>query len=232
MTEYTLDAGSVLIIPGYTDSEVLQLNGGTTTQTNDETNTNNTSSSTDKLTNTTTTDSISTNRDNTSITTNNEIKPPNAMYFHVKNVEYTPQIKDYEEFNSAQGLILIEKACDRYAEVKFDVLVHQKLSSITGNLQISNEDKRGTNLYVEDFHQAQAEGGFELWQYPQDYNDKFIELRRSFFDNLRGRPLTIISPLFPNITVGYMTECDYSISEGEEEASYNITIREVTNTGF
>ena len=57
-------------------------------------------------------------------------------------------------------------------------------------------------------------------------------MRNGFFDDLYGRPLTIVSPLFPAMPVAYLTECTYNINEGEEEATYNVTFRETDNTGF
>ena len=160
-----------------------------------------------------------------------KVEPPHAMYFNVRNVEFTPHGKDYEEFDSAQGMILVEKACDRFAEVQLEVLVHQRLSSVTGKLSYENNNQ-DVDIHVEDFHYNTDEEYSFLWVYPEDYDDKFVELRKSFFDNLQGRPLTVISPLFPTIVVGYMTECDYSIGEGEEESAWSITIREVNNWGF
>ena len=57
-------------------------------------------------------------------------------------------------------------------------------------------------------------------------------MRNGFFDDLYGRPLTIVSPLFPAMPVAYLTEATYNINEGEEEATYNVTFRETDNTGF
>ena len=213
--------GAVLIVPGYTESELLQ-----NAQTTSSKSKSSSSYSKDQLTNTTTTESTVNKQ-----TSDTKVTLPPAMYFNVRNVEYTPHGKDYEEFNSAEGLILLEKACDRYAEVQLEVLVHQRLSSVTGSVTLDKE-KRDTLVHVEDFTTGADSDGTILWSYPEAYDEKFIELRRTFFDNLVGRPLTVVSPLFPAIPVGYMTECDYSIGEGEEESAWSITIKEVDNWGF
>ena len=224
MTEYGMTKGAVLIVPGYTDAELLQNANASSGKNKNSTNK---SYSKDHLTNTTTKETTANNKANS---TAKAALPP-AMYFNVRNVEYTPHGKDYEEFNSAEGLILLEKACDRYAEVQLEVLVHQRLSSVTGTVTLDKE-KRDTLVHIEDFTTGSDSDGTILWSYPEHYNDQFIELRRSFFDNLVGRPLTVVSSLFPAIPVGYMTECDYSIGEGEEESAWSITIKEVDNWGF
>ena len=223
MAEYGMTKGAVLIVPGYTDAELLQ-NANVASKKNQSAS--GKSYSKDHL-------SKKTKKERTVNKENNKSKVslPPAMYFNVRNVEYTPHGKDYEEFNSAEGLILLEKACDRYAEVQLEVLVHQRLSSVTGSVTLDKE-KRDTLVHIEDFRTGADSDGTILWSYPEHYNDKFIELRRSFFDNLVGRPLTVVSSLFPAIPVGYMTECDYSIGEGEEESAWTITIKEVDNWGF
>ena len=65
---------------------------------------------------------------------------------------------------------------------------------------------------------------------PADFTDSYIEIRRGFFDKYIGRPLTLVSDLFPIISVCYITDLSYNIDEGEEEAKYSITFREVDNT--
>jgi len=223
MAEYGMTKGAVLIVPGYTEAELLQNAQATS---NKNKGTSGSSYSKDQLTKTTTKESTIHKS-----TTKSKVSLPPAMYFNVRNVEYTPHGKDYEEFNSAEGLILLEKACDRYAEVQLEVLVHQRLSSVTGSVTLDKE-KRDTLVHVEDFTTGVDSDGTILWSYPEHYDEKFIELRRTFFDNLVGRPLTVVSSLFPAIPVGYMTECDYSIGEGEEESAWSITIKEVDNWGF
>ena len=97
MVQYKIHSDKVLIIPGYTDEEVLQNTGKKKTR---------------------------------------KITPPAAFYFEVENVQYTPNIASYEDFNSAQGLIKVEKACDRFAEVEMNILVHQNISDQKGKIMI------------------------------------------------------------------------------------------------
>ena len=221
MAEYGMTKGAVLIVPGYTEAELLQNSKSTSKSTSSGS-----SYSKDHLTKTTTKEKTTGKHSKSA-----KVSLPPAMYFNVRNVEYTPHGKDYEEFNSAEGLILLEKACDRYAEVQLEVTVHQRLSSVTGSVSLDKEN-RETLVHVEDFTTGLDSDGTILWSYPEHHDEKFIELRRSFFDNLVGRPLTVVSSLFPAIPVGYMTECDYSIGEGEEESAWSITIKEVDNWGF
>lgn len=156
------------------------------------------------------------------------VEPP-ALYFSVDNVQYTPHIKSYEEFASAQGGIEIEKACDRSAEIELDVLVHQNLSDQKGDILI-NKQTREARLRVEDnsIEEGDRDDGIytNRWVRPEEYTDEYIELRSGFFKDLDGRPLTIVSSLFPPMPVGFMTECNFNIPQGEEEASYSVTFKE------
>ena len=165
MAEYGVTKGAVLIVPGYTDAELLQ-NANSTSEKNKSTSRK--SYSKDQLTNTTTKESTVNKSKN-----NAKAPLPPAMYFNVRNVEYTPHGKDYEEFNSAEGLILLEKACDRYAEVQLEVLVHQRLSSVTGTVTLDKE-KRDTLVHIEDFTTGSDSDGTILWSYPEHYNDKLF----------------------------------------------------------
>ena len=110
--QYKINTDKVLIVPGYTDKEILQ------------------------------------NQDKKK-KKQTKISPPAAFYFEVQNVQYTPHIASYEEFNSAQGLIRLEKACDRFAEVEMDVFVHQNLSDQKGKIMIDKES-REARLRVND----------------------------------------------------------------------------------
>ena len=65
---------------------------------------------------------------------------------------------------------------------------------------------------------------------PDEFTEEYIEVRNNFFSDLDKRPLTIVSALFPPMPVAYMTECNYNIGEGEEEATYSVTFSEVTST--
>lgn len=164
------------------------------------------------------------------------IANPPSFYFEVRNVQYTDHIKSYEGFESAQGLIPIEKACDTFAEVSFEVLVHQNISDAKGSLVI-DKDTKEVRLRVADqstLTEENIDGNLVLsrWVSPEEYTDEYIELRRSFFKDLDGRPLTIVSPLFPSIPVGFIDSVEYNIAEGEEEANYSVTIKEYVNTGI
>lgn len=196
MTEhYKINNDRVLIIPGFTDQEILQ------------------NSSKDKK--------------------KKKVTEPAAFYFSVDNVQYTPHIASYEDFNSAQGLIKVEKSCDRYAEVEMDILVHQNLSDQKGNILIDKKT-REARLRVDDnsIEEGDRDDGIytNRWVRPEEFTEKYIELRNNFFNDLNHRPLTIISALFPPIPVAYMTDCSYNIGEGEEEASYSVTFSETLST--
>lgn len=165
-----------------------------------------------------------------------KIDDPPSFYFDVKNVQYTPHIKSYEGFESAQGLIPIEKACDNFAELTFEVLVHQNISDAKGSFVVDNKTKE-VRLRVADQSTETTEdinGNLQLtrWVDPEDYTDEYIELRSNFFKDLDGRPLTIVSPLFPPIPVGFIESVEYNIAEGTEEANYQVVIKEYVNTGI
>lgn len=161
-----------------------------------------------------------------------KIEKPKALLFSPESVDYTPHRKDYEEFNSADGLILIEKACDVFAELQLSLSVHQAMRiQENGTIELSNDDKRPIDIITE--------GAPTIWDPetdlghfidPADFTDSYIEIRRSFFDNYKGRPLTLVSDLFPTMPVCYITDISYNINEGEEQAEYSITFKEVDNT--
>lgn len=161
-----------------------------------------------------------------------KIEKPKALLFSPESVDYTPHRKDYEEFNSADGLILIEKACDVFAELQLSLSVHQAMRiQENGTIELSNDDKRPIDIITE--------GAPTIWDPetdlghfidPADFTDSYIEIRRSFFDNYIGRPLTLVSDLFPTMPVCYITDISYNINEGEEQAEYSITFKEVDNT--
>lgn len=162
-----------------------------------------------------------------------KISPPAAFYFEVQNVQYTPHIASYEDFNSAEGLIKLEKACDRFAEVEMDVFVHQNISNQKGQIMIDKET-REARLRVNDIsiEEGDRDDGIYVNRFvrPEEFTDEYIEVRNNFFNDLVRRPLTIVSSLFPPMTAAYMTECSYNIGEGEEEATYSVTFSEVTTT--
>lgn len=195
MVQYKINADKVLIVPGYTDEEILK------------------------------------NANKNKKKNNTKISPPAAFYFQVQNVQYTPHIASYEDFNSAQGLIKLEKACDRFAEVEMDVFVHQNISDQKGKIMIDKET-REARLRVNDIsiEEGDRDDGIYVNRFvrPEEFTDKYIEVRNNFFNDLNQRPLTIISSLFPPLPIAYMTECSYNIGEGEEEATYSVTFSEVT----
>ena len=196
MVQYKINSDKVLIVPGYTDAEILQ-------------------------------------NANKKGNNNTKTSPPAAFYFEVQNVSYTPHIASYEDFNSAQGLIKLEKACDRFAEVEMDVFVHQNISDQKGSIMIDKET-REARLRVNDIsiEEGDRDDGIYVNRFvrPDEFTDEYIEIRNNFFQDLNQRPLTIISALFPPMPVAYMTECTYNIGEGEEEATYSVTFSEVTST--
>lgn len=197
MVEYKINTDKVLIVPGYTDQEILQ------------------NANKDKKKN------------------NTKISPPAAFYFEVTNVQYTPHMASYEEFNSAEGMIRLEKACDRFAEVEMDVFVHQNLSDQKGQIMIDKET-REARLRVNDISidEGSRDDGIYVSRFvrPEEFTEEYIEIRNNFFQDLDKRPLTIVSSLFPPIPVAYITDCSYTIGEGEEEATYSVTFSEVTST--
>lgn len=163
-----------------------------------------------------------------------QIGQPPTLFFSVKNIEYTPKIKNYEEFNSAEGLILIEKATDRFAEVQMDIMVNQLITDTKGSIMIDKKT-REAKLRVVDTNSLAKETtqGIKMkcWVDPAKFTESFLKVRNAFFDDLYGRPLTIVSPLFPAMPVAYLTECSYNIEEGSEEASYTVTFRETESLG-
>lgn len=164
------------------------------------------------------------------------IADPPSFYFEVKNVQYTDHIKSYEGFESAQGLIPIEKACDTFAELSFEVLVHQNLSDAKGTFTI-NEQTKEVRLRVSDKQTETTEnidGNLVVtrWVDPSEYTDDYINLKKGFFKDLDGRPLTIVSPLFPSIPVGFIDSVEATVEEGTEETGYAVTIKEYVNTGI
>lgn len=196
MPQYKINNDKVLIVPGYTDKEILE---------------------------------------NSSKKKKNKAKlsPPAAFYFEVQNVQYTPRIASYEDFNSAHGLIKLEKACDRFAEVEMDVFVHQNISNQKGKIMIDKET-REARLRVNDISidEGSRDDGIYVSRFvrPEEFTEEYIEVRNNFFNDLYQRPLTIVSSLFPPMIAAYMTECSYNIGEGEEEATYSVTFGEVSNT--
>lgn len=182
----------------------------------------------------TTSSSNKVNESSAAVSTASQVKveKPKALLFSPEAVEYTPHRKDYEEFNSADGLILIEKACDQFAELQLSLSVHQAMRiQENGTIELSADDKRPIDIITEGAPTV-LDPDTKLGHFmdPVDFTDSFVEIRRSFFDKYMGRPLTLVSDLFPTIAVCYITDIQYNINEGEEQAEYSITFREVDNT--
>ena len=174
------------------------------------------------------------NESSAAVATESQIKveKPKALLFSPETVEYTPHRKDYEEFNSADGLILIEKACDQFAELELSLSVHQAMRiQENGTIELSADDKRPIDIITEGAPTIlDTETELGHFMDPADFTDSYIEIRRGFFDRYMNRPLTLVSDLFPTIAVCYLTDISYNINEGEEQAEYSITFREVDNT--
>lgn len=168
----------------------------------------------------------------TSSASKKKVSKPKALLFSPESVEYTPHRTDYEEFNSAEGLILIEKACDQFAELQLSLSVHQAMRiQENGTLELSKDDKRPIDIISEGAPTAlDSETKLGHFLDPADFTDSYIRIREGFFDNYIGCPLTLISDLFPTIPVCYISDLNYNINEGEESAEYSITFREVDNT--
>ena len=78
--------------------------------------------------------------------------------------------------------------------------------SITLDTDTKTGDLRLTNNTIDTLDEDT-----QLPVYPDKMSDEFLELRRSFFDDLQGRPLTVVSPQFKAVPVGYITDISYNI---------------------
>lgn len=172
--------------------------------------------------------------------TKDQVSQPTSFLFEAKNIQFHPNRPSYEEFRSADGVLMMEKACNEYANVSMEILVHQNLSNTKGKLAIDKKTKevrlRVTDNSLPQSSEKENEGKsvLKLGRYvrPEEFTEKYVEIRSNFFKDLLGRPLTIVSPLFESIPVAYITEYDYNIPEGEEEATYSVTFAESATTGF
>lgn len=290
MSQYKILPSQVLIVPGYTNEEILALSAQTkdstksakknatsskdktkssdktksedkakksedaknkaksgtskksTTTTSSKNKKNSSKTNTSKTSTTKKTNSASKKTKTTSKVTESsaatatestaKVNKPKALLFSPETVDYTPHRKDYEEFNSADGLILIEKACDQFAELQLSLSVHQAMRiQENGTIELSKDDKRSIDIITEGAPTL-LDKETELGHFidPSEFTDSYIEIRRGFFDKYQGRPLTLVSDLFPTMAVCYITEVSYNINEGEEQAEYSITFKEVDNT--
>lgn len=197
MVNYSLDSSRVLIVPGYTDQELL-LKSDTKTK--------------------------------------SQVSEPTSFLFEARNIQSQPHRPSYEEFRSADGLFMMEKNCDEFAQISMEILVHQNLSNTKGKLVIDKQTKEIRLKVSDNSIPKDNDKNDELllgrYVRPEEFTDEYIEVRSNFFKDLLGRPLTLVSPLFEAVPVAYITEYDYNIGEGEEEASYSVTFQEVATTGF
>lgn len=161
--------------------------------------------------------------------TKNQVGTPPSFFFDAKNVQVRPHRPNYEEFRSAEGLILEETACDEFAEVTVEILVHQSLTNTKGDIVIDKQT-REVKIRVTDNDRDNIDSEMGMGRYvrPEEFPDEYIEIRSGFFSDLQKRPLTIVSPLLPSIAAAYISDYDYNIGEGEEEATYSVTFREVS----
>ena len=162
------------------------------------------------------------------------VKEPLSFLFEAKNIEAQPHRPSYEEFQSAQGLSLQEKNCDEYAQITMEILVHQNLSNTKGKVVIDKNTRqiriRVTDNSIPEDNAKDDELLLGRYVRPEEFTDEYIEVRSDFFEDLKGRPLTIVSPLFKSLSAAFLSDYSYHIGEGEEEASYSVTFREVEPT--
>lgn len=157
-----------------------------------------------------------------------KVATPPSFFFDVKNVQVQPHRPNYEEFESADGLIAQETACDSYAQVEMDIFVHQRLTNVKGEFVI-NSQTREVRVITTDTDIDVIDKELELGRYirPDEFPDEYIAVRSNFFKDLLGRPLTIVSQLFDPIEYGRLVDnYSYNIAEGEQEATYSVTFKE------
>lgn len=197
MVKTSLDGGRVLIVPGFTDEELL----------------------------------LRSNKKK-----KNQVTEPPSFLFEVSNVDVQPERPAYEEFRSAHGAIQLEKNCNEPVQVTMDILVHQNLSDLKGDLLIDKQKKTVKLRVTDNSNPLSDKEKDELllgrWVRPSEFTDEYLEIRSDFFKDLKQRPLTLVSPLFSPIPVAYINDYHYSIGQGEEEAVYNVTFIGSSSTGF
>lgn len=197
MTGYSLSGSRVLIVPGYTDKELMLRSNKKTKK---------------------------------------QVSEPTSFLFEARNIQVQPHRPSYEEFRSADGLFMIEKNCDEFTQITMEILVHQNLSNTKGKVVIDKNTKeirlRVTDNSIPTNNNKSNELFLGRYVRPEEFTDEYIEVRSNFFKDLLKRPLTLVSPLFEAVPVAYITDYDYNIGEGEEEASYSVTFTEVATTGF
>lgn len=165
--------------------------------------------------------------------TKSQVVTPPSFFFDAKSVQVQPHKPNYEEFQSADGLIPQETACDSYAVVDMDIFVHQRLTNVKGEFVI-NSTTREVKVITTDTDIDVIDEELELGRYirPDEFPDEYIKIRGNFFKDLLGRPLTLVSQLFDPIEHCRIAEnYSYNIGEGEQEATYSVTFKEYATLG-
>lgn len=165
--------------------------------------------------------------------TKDQVSMPPSFFFDAKNVQVQPHRPKREQFESAEGLIPQETACDNFAQVTMEILVHQSLTDAKGEL-IINSQTREVRIITTDTDRNVLDKELQLGRYvrPEEFPDKYIEVRENFFKDLLNRPLTIVSQLFEPIELCYIEDYSYNIPEGEEEATYSVVFQEYSQLPY
>ena len=160
--------------------------------------------------------------------TKNQVVAPPSFFFDARGINVQPHRPKYEEFESADGLIAQETACDAYAQIDMEIFVHQRLTNIKGEFVI-NSTTREVKVITTDTDIDVIDEELQLGRYvrPDEFPDEYIALRSNFFKDLLNRPLTIVSQLFDPIEHCRISEnYTYNINAGEQEATYSVTFKE------
>ena len=116
--------------------------------------------------------------------------------FSAYDVEFTPHSKEFELFESYEGIIAIERKLDRHANLKFKVLL--------------------TEAILENYRYGDD---------PGKHREEFVKFRRSFLDDLNGKVVICASEMFPPFQ-GVIKAKNYRIDAGYEDAEYEIEVSE------
>lgn len=160
--------------------------------------------------------------------TSKQVKTPPSFFFNAKNISVQLHRPNYEEFESADGLIAQETACDAYAQIDMEIYVYQRLTNIKGEFVI-NSTNREVKVITTDTNIDVIDEELQLGRYirPDEFPDEYVAVRNNFFKDLLGRPLTIVSQLFDPLEYCRIADnYTYNINEGEQEATYSVTFKE------
>ena len=147
--------------------------------------------------------------------TRDQVPSPPSFFFDAKTVSVQPHRPNYEEFESADGLIPQETACDAYAQIDMEIYVYQRLTNIKGEFVIDSTT-REVRVITADTDIDVLDEELQLGRYIQP-----------IFKDLLNRPLTIVSQLFDPIEHCRIADnYSYNINEGEQEATYSVTFKE------